>query len=60
MAETGKTEEEVKRIIAIWKRTGLIRQSKYISPVDRKERSGMEVDEERLQKLRQQDPSEFS
>lgn len=59
MAETGKTESEAKRIIAVWKRSGLIKATKYDSAVDRKERSGMEVDEAMFQELRRTGAAEF-
>lgn len=52
MAETGKSEGEAKRIIGAWKKTGLIKQTRYDSPTDRRERSGMEVDEAKFQELR--------
>lgn len=59
MAETGKTVEQAKRIIAVWKRSGLIKSARYDSPADRKERSGMEVDEAMLQEFRRSGSMDF-
>lgn len=54
MAETGKTESEAKQILAMWKKSGLIKATRYHSKEDRRERGGMEVNEDMLSEMRHQ------
>lgn len=59
MAETGKTKEQAARVLSLWTKSGLIIATRYHSKADRKERSGIEVDEAKLQELRQADAPIF-
>lgn len=59
MAETGKTIGQAKQIIAAWKKSGLIKPTRYDSPADRKERGGMEVNPVMMEEMRQADAPQF-
>ena len=50
--ETGKTADEAKRLLAAWKKEGLIGPADYDSPGDRKKRSGLWVNAVKVSEMR--------